>query len=303
MRTKTHLLDLTFRGTESGGHSGTQEIYDCPFCGSEGRFSVDRVLMVGKCWHTGCEVCVRITDGTETERTPLPPPEVKRAPRPCTLPPWIELTDRALEYLRSDKRGLTPHGGVARLRYSLKETNTGGQLTKAGDPWDGRIIIPIFQDNQLFSFVACDYEGGAKKKVLSGPNGAGEGALFYAAPWEGDGRDDYTIAPYLPSGLATLNVVEGCWDAMKVGVNTPTVAILGTGGKHGLSDAQVARILQATHPGTHINVMLDPDAKAKALKVAAQLRSVRPLTRNLTLLLPADPCDTSYELLKELQRR
>lgn len=302
MRTKTHLIDLTFRRIEGGGHSGQQEMYDCPYCGGEGKFAVDRVLMVGKCWSAGCSAAVRVTDGDDSPRTKvLAAPEPKRMPVTCTLPPWKELGIEAFAYLNSDKRGLCPNAEVLAERYALRQTNTGGQCTRDGDRWDCRILIPIFQDGQLFSYVAADYLGNAKKKVLSGPNGAGEGALFYAEPiGEWTGGSVPRIRPAMGESLVSLIITEGCWDAMKVGTIRPAVAILGSGGKHGLSDAQLVRVLRATHPGTKITVMLDPDASSKALKITNQVRAYRAYTMNMTPYMDADPCDSSYTYLKEI---
>lgn len=290
-RTIIHLLDLTFRGTESGGKSGSQEMYDCPFCcGLPGKFAVDRSMMIGKCWE--CKATARVTDGTPQTREPLPPLPTVRKVRQCVFPEWQELSFLAQTYLLSKKRGLGDTALGLAKRYHLKETCTNGQCTQAGDEWDQRILIPIFQDGQLFTYVACDYTGEQKKKVLSGPNGAAQGAMFYAEPGK------RLMEPHMTQHLARLFVVEGCWDAIKVGQFEPTVAILGTGGKWGLSDAQLARILRATHPGSVINIMLDPDAGSKAAKIARQLRSVRPLTRDLTPQMVADPCDTDGATLR-----
>jgi hypothetical protein len=186
-------------------------------------------------------------------------------------------------------------------RYGLRETDTGGQTVGAssavesptapasGVEWDNRIIIPMFHEGRLFSYVACDYTGTSPRKVLSGPNGPAQGALFYAQP------GDDAIPTGLPVGLGELAIVEGCWDALKVSMFWPTVAILGCGGKHGMATAQLSRILRATSPGTVIAVLLDPDAKSKAHNVYRQLKSVRPRTHMLTPALDADPCDTPYD--------
>jgi 5S rRNA maturation endonuclease (ribonuclease M5) len=147
------------------------------------------------------------------------------------------------------KRGLTID---QRLAYDVGFTTHGYYAFRS--------IVPVVMDGTRWTWVGRDVTGTAEKKVLY-PKGSKTGRLLF----------NFDVA----RKRDTIVLVEGVYDAIRVG--PCGVALLGTS----LSPVQLSRLVEA-QPKTVV-VMLDPDAKAKALEMAMSLTDYFPQVKVVSL--------------------
>jgi DNA primase len=116
-----------------------------------------------------------------------------------------------------------------------------------------RIIIPTFNDkDELVTFVARDYTGNQKPKVLTPLSKPGT-----------HGVKDYVFNLHRAAVLSHILIGEGVFDAISLGERG--VAIFGKT----VTDIQLAKIINKKPQ--RITIVLDPDAKTEANRLANQL--------------------------------
>lgn len=163
------------------------------------------------------------------------------------------------------KRGLTPaQCRTYRLGFTLKGY------------YRNRLIVPVFLDGRLVSFVARDMTGRAEKKVLD-PKGVKKSRFLF----------NLDRARKRRAGV----LCEGVFDAIRVGPEG--MAVLGT---H-LSEAQVGLLLGCAFED--LVVLFDADATEKAEKTAERLRSYG-LPARAVPCPSGDPDDYPREALRAL---
>lgn len=146
---------------------------------------------------------------------------------------------QALNYLLN--RGLTLADVIY---YKIGYCNIG--------KYSGRVIVPIFNTtNDLVSFIARDYTGNLKPKVLTPP---GEG---------GSGIKNYVFNLTNASKTRHLVIAEGVFDAIALGPRG--IAIFGKEA----TPQQLSLIINSKPE--RITIALDPDARKEALRLAKTL--------------------------------
>jgi len=144
----------------------------------------------------------------------------------------------------------------------------------------GRIIVPTFNDKEeLVTFVARDYTGQLKPKVLTPPAANG-----------GHGVKDYVFNLHRAATLGHLIIGEGVFDAISLG--TRGIAIFGKTA----TDIQLAKIINKKPQ--RITIVLDPDARTEAEKLANQLIMHCPDVKIAYLPEGVDPNSVDKTLLE-----
>ena len=150
-----------------------------------------------------------------------------------------------------------------------------------GGVYDRRVIVPVLSETgSLLSFIARDYTGKLTPKVLTPPSLQGR-----------HGIKDYVFNLHNASRLSHLLIGEGVFDAIKMGPRA--VCLFGKTA----SSLQIAKILNAKPQ--RISIVLDPDAKLEANKLALQLVSHVPDVRICTLPENVDAGSATPLQLKE----
>ena len=146
--------------------------------------------------------------------------------------------------------------------------------------YSGRIIVPVLNArNELVSFIARDWSGKLKPKVLTPPSLEGR-----------HGIKDYIFNLHRASSTGHLLIGEGVFDAISLG--TRGVCLFGKAA----SPIQVAKIINKKPK--RITICLDPDAQLEANILANQLIGHIPDVRIVTLPAGTDPNSVSQEELK-----
>lgn len=178
----------------------------------------------------------------------------------------------------SDHGGFKPHGQLS--LDELKQRAAGGQelmagpiqlpqdftleippnkmlwLLKAGVGYElarkygigysarsNRVILPVYQDNELIAFTARAVDGEKPKYIARHKHGYNS-AIFSSDP--------STILPHRYGSLGVVVIVEDYLSCVRVGRITPTVAFLGTSNK---ADA----LLPKLGSDTKAVIWMDPD--------------------------------------------
>lgn len=122
-------------------------------------------------------------------------------------------------------------------------------------PYSGRVIVPVFdeeEENKLVSFIARDYTGKLKPKVLTPPAETGH-----------HGIKDYLFNFHRAKKLGVVLIGEGVFDAISLGVRG--ICLFGKT----ITSVQLAKLLKAKI--SRVIIALDPDAQKEAYKLAGQL--------------------------------
>lgn len=144
----------------------------------------------------------------------------------------------------------------------------------------GRIIVPTFNDKEeLVTFVARDYTGELKPKVLTPP------ALYGL-----HGVKDYVFNLHRAATLGHLLIGEGVFDAISLGIRG--VALFGKTA----TNLQLAKIINKKPQ--RITIVLDPDARTEAEKLANQFIMHCPDVKIAYLPDGVDPNSAGKELLE-----
>lgn len=177
-----------------------------------------------------------------------------------------ELGKQALQYLY--KRGLSENEiYFYKLGYCISGL------------YENRIIIPVFEKGNLVSFVARDFLGFSKVKVLTPP---GNGTV---------GIKRYLFNEDRARNFKHVILTEGVFDAMAVGFNA--IALFGKAP----TDEQFYKLLRIKP--TLVTVCLDNDALKEASKLAARLTLYVPEVRLAELPEGEDPSSVDRNILKE----
>lgn len=230
-------------------HTG---LFQCFVCGEKGRFiDIAQQVYLKKriATATGDDLDLQLT-------TPASSPILEGdivIPYPEGYFPLFDIkpgiTDkRALSYLH--KRGITD----AQIFYYKLGHCVGGILDK-------RVIVPILNvSGALLSYIARDYTGIKTPKVLTPPTIPGR-----------HGIKDYVFNLHNAAPLQHILIGEGVFDAIKMGPRA--VCLFGKTA----SSLQIAKILNVKPQ--RISIVLDPDAKLEANRLALQFVSHVPDVR------------------------
>jgi DNA primase len=146
--------------------------------------------------------------------------------------------------------------------------------------YHNRIIVPVLnQSEQLVSFIARDYTGNLKPKVLTPPSLEGR-----------HGIKDYVFNLHRAAITGHLLIGEGIFDAISLGVRG--VCLFGKSA----SPSQIAKIINKKV--TRVTICLDPDAQLEANILANQLVGHIPDVRIVTLPEGTDPNSVDPFILK-----
>lgn len=119
--------------------------------------------------------------------------------------------------------------------------------------YGSRIIVPTFNEKEeLVTFIARDYTGNLKPKVLNPSAKPGT-----------HGNKDYVFNLHRAATLGHFLIGEGVFDAISLG--TRGIALFGKSA----ADIQIAKIINKKPQ--RITIVLDPDARTEAGKLANQL--------------------------------
>lgn len=217
-------------------------IFQCWVCHESGTFR-DLVRQVAK--NRKKEISTKdFEGGVDLQPKPVILTEEEKIPWPESYQPLYndigEISHEAKDYVL--RRGITESQiYYYRLGYCL-----------SGRYW-GRIIIPTFNDKEeLVTFVARDYTGKLKPKVLTPPSKPGT-----------HGIKDYVFNLHRAAPLKHLLIGEGVFDAVSLGERG--IALFGKTA----TNIQLAKIINKKPQ--RITICLDPDAKVEANKLANQL--------------------------------
>lgn len=146
----------------------------------------------------------------------------------------------------------------------------------------GRIIVPVLNKREeLVSFIARDYTGKLKPKVLTPPSTLGN-----------HGVKDYVFNLHRAAVTGHLLVGEGVFDAISLGVRG--VCLFGKSA----GSLQLAKIINKKPK--RITICLDPDAQLEANILANQLIGHIPDVRIATLPEGTDPNSADPFILKNV---
>lgn len=234
------ILNCLFHSDEKGKlYISTEKgIWHCFVCNETGTFrDLVRRMALNK------KKDINLSDFQETvDRKPKPVilTEDERIDWPEAYQPISESTDEAKQYLLN--RGLSD----SQIYYYRLGVCLSGR-------YRGRIIVPTFNDKEeLVTFVARDYTGELKPKVLTPPASNG-----------GHGVKDYVFNLHRAAQLGHLIIGEGVFDAISLG--TRGIALFGKTA----TDIQLAKIINKKPQ--RITIVLDPDARTEAEKLANKL--------------------------------
>jgi DNA primase len=144
----------------------------------------------------------------------------------------------------------------------------------------GRIIVPTFNaKEELVTFVARDYTGELKPKVLTPPAKNGT-----------HGVKDYVFNLHRAASLGHFIIGEGVFDAISLG--TRGIALFGKAA----TDIQLAKIINKKPQ--RITIVLDPDARTEAEKLANQFIMHCPDVKIAYLPDGVDPNSVDRNLLE-----
>lgn len=154
----------------------------------------------------------------------------------------------ALEYLRG--RGVT---SLEIERYDIRYASSGRYF--------GRVIIPVYEENEIVCFIARSFLDFIEPKYLFPHHGETKlttnEAIFGYDDAKGASRADF---------LESFVLVEGVFDAMAINKATTAVGLAIM--SKSLSEGQLYKLLKLEG---QFFIMLDPDAKKDSLKVARKL--------------------------------
>ncbi len=146
--------------------------------------------------------------------------------------------------------------------------------------YSGRIIVPVLnKSEQLVSFIARDFTGKLKPKVLTPPSLEGH-----------HGIKDYVFNLHRAATTSHIIIGEGVFDAISLGVRG--VCLFGKTA----SPIQIAKIINKKIK--RVTICLDPDAQLEANILANQLIGHVPDVRIVTLPEGTDPNSADPFILK-----
>jgi DNA primase len=144
----------------------------------------------------------------------------------------------------------------------------------------GRIIVPVLnKQEELVSFIARDFTGDLKPKVLTPPSTFGR-----------HGIKDYAFNLHRAALTGHLLIGEGVFDAISLG--TRGICLFGKTA----TTIQIAKIINKKVK--RITICLDPDAQLEANILANQLIGHVPDVRIVTLPIGTDPNSADPFVLK-----
>jgi len=183
--------------------------------------------------------------------------------------PLEVLTGEPVEYIKN--RGISDE----QIRYYHLGACLSGR-------YRGRIIVPVLNKREeLVSFIARDYTGKLKPKVLTPPSLVGR-----------HGIKDYIFNLHRAATTGHILIGEGVFDAISLG--TRGVCLFGKIA----APAQIAKILNKKLK--RITICLDPDARLEANILANQLIGHCPDVRIAVLPENTDPNSVDPFILKNV---
>lgn len=248
---------------------GELSFQECPFCGAKGKFSVNKINGLYRCFRGKCDVrggfvnlmahikqiscgeayglifpkkVVRVSEVNEEEPLSLSASRAKKKESfVYSVPPVL--------LLPSDARPCEPADQAYKYLQGRGVSDADIDTIGAHDwPSRGRVIFPVIYDGEIYGHLARDYTGSQQPKVLN------EGKFKQYFIWNYDNAQD----------SEELVICEGVISAIKAGVRR-SVALFGKSA----SPPQIELISQMG--AKRIYIALDLDAHAEAEKLYLQL--------------------------------
>lgn len=207
------------------------------------------------------------------EDNKIQPPSIPLQTADEVVIPWPEGYE-PLELLKGEPVDYIRNRGISEEQSSYYKI--GACLSGR---YRGRIIVPVLNKrDELVSFIARDYTGKLKPKVLTPSSLVGR-----------HGIKDYVFNLHRAARTEHLVIGEGVFDAIKIGVRG--VALFGKAA----TSIQVAKIIN--YKPKRITVLLDPDAQLEANILSHQFINHVPDVRIACLPKEYDPGSAPQETL------